>query len=168
MGEPCPLKATVLPGSAPQTVEWMAEPEGIVQLRENTLTAVKGGTALLTAIAGGKHAQRRVRSVAVSLEKLVLDKPSVKLKQGESVTLTATLTPTQSTVTAVSWTNEQCGAGRDERPDDRRRKRKGREHAGSPEGRQLHHYCCRPEERAPCAASRWKRTDRAAGMNLPS
>ena len=39
--------------------------------------------------------------------------------------------------------NEQCGAGRDERPDDRRRKRKGREHAGSPEGRQLHHYCCR-------------------------
>ena len=57
VGESCPLKATVLPGSAPQTVEWMAEPEGIVQLRENTLTAVKGGTALLTAIAGGKLAQ---------------------------------------------------------------------------------------------------------------
>lgn len=108
VGESCPLKATVLPGSAPQTVEWMAEPEGIVQLRENTLTAVKGGTALLTAIAGGKLAQRRVRSVAVSLEKLVLDKPSVKLKQGESVTLTATLTPTQSTVTAVSWTTNNA------------------------------------------------------------
>lgn len=108
VGESCPLKATVLPGSAPQTVEWMAEPEGIVQLRENTLTAVKGGTALLTAIAGGKLAQRRVRSVAVSLEKLVLDKPSVKLKQGESVTLTATLTPTKSTVTAVSWTTNNA------------------------------------------------------------
>jgi len=108
VGESCPLKATVLPGSAPQTVEWMAEPEGIVQLRENTLTAVKGGTALLTAIAGGKLAQRRVRSVAVSLEKLALDKPSVKLKQGESVTLTATLTPTQSTVTAVSWTTNNA------------------------------------------------------------
>lgn len=86
----------------------MAEPEGIVELRENTLTAVKGGTALLTAIAGGKLAQRRVRSVAVSLEKLALDKPSVKLKQGESVTLTATLTPTQSTVTAVSWTTNNA------------------------------------------------------------
>lgn len=108
VGESCPLKATVLPGSAPQTVEWMAEPEGIVQLRENTLTAVKGGTVLLTAIAGGKLAQRRVRSVAVSLEKLALDKPSVKLKQGESVTLTATLTPTQSTVTAVSWTTNNA------------------------------------------------------------
>ena len=108
VGESCPLKATVLPGSAPQTVEWMAEPEGIVQLRENTLTAVKGGTALLTAIAGGKLAQRRVQSVAVSLEKLALDKPSVKLKQGESVTLTATLTPTQSTVTAVSWTTNNA------------------------------------------------------------
>lgn len=108
VGESCPLKATVLPGSAPQTVEWMAEPEGIVQLRENTLTAVKGGTVLLTAIAGGKLAQRRVRSVAVLLEKLALDKPSVKLKQGESVTLTATLTPTQSTVTAVSWTTNNA------------------------------------------------------------
>ena len=108
VGESCTLKATVLPGSAPQTVEWMAEPEGIVQLRENTLTAVKGGTALLTAIAGGKLAQRRVRSVAVSLEKLALDKPSVKLKQGESVTLTATLTPAQSTVTAVGWSTSNA------------------------------------------------------------
>lgn len=108
VGESCTLKATVLPGSAPQTVEWMAEPEGIVQLRENTLTAVKGGTALLTAIAGGKLAQRRVQSVAVSLEKLALDKPSVKLKQGESVTLTATLTPAQSTVTAVSWSTSNA------------------------------------------------------------
>lgn len=122
----------------------------------------------MTAIAGGKLAQRRVRSVAVSLEKLALDKPSVKLKQGESVTLTATLTPDPVHRDSGELDNEQCGAGRDERPDDRRRKRKGREHAGSPEGRQLHHYCCRPEERAPCAASRWKRMDRAAGMNLPS
>ena len=46
--------------------------------------------------------------MAVSLEKLALDKPSVKLKQGESVTLTATLTPTQSTVTAVSWTTNNA------------------------------------------------------------
>lgn len=142
VGESCPLKATVLPGSAPQTVEWMAEPEGIVQLRENTLTAVKGGTALLTAIAGGKLAQRRVQSVAVSLEKLALDKPSVKLK-GRVCDSDRDFDADPVHRDSGELDNEQCGAGRDERPDDRRRKRKGREHAGSPEGRQLHHYCCR-------------------------
>ena len=103
VGESCALSAEVTPREADQTVEWMAEPEGIVALSGSVMTAVKGGRATLTAIAGDKLAQRPVRAIAVALDRLTLDRQAVTLKAGETVFLTATLTPAESTVAAVNW-----------------------------------------------------------------
>ena len=103
VGESCTLKAALLPAGTGKSIEWMALPEGMVQLRDNVMTALKGGNTLLTAMAGGKMAQRPVQVLAVALDKLVLDKQTVSLKAGGSAALTAALTPTNSTVTTVNW-----------------------------------------------------------------
>jgi DNA/RNA endonuclease G (NUC1) len=72
--------------------------------QKGQVRAESGGTAIITARAGDKTATCTV-TVTVPVEKISLDRTSVTLKVDESVTLTATVKPSDATDKTVSWSS---------------------------------------------------------------
>lgn len=105
-GESSTLTATVNPSDATeQTVTWSSSNTAVATVNGGKVTAVKEGTATITASCGGKSA-----TCAVTVEKKVipvtsvsLNKTTVKLKQNETVQLTATVSPADATDKTLKW-----------------------------------------------------------------
>ena len=95
------LTATVVPENATnKEVTWTSSDDTIVTVKEGVVTAVKVGKATITAKAGEKTAVCEVEVIEAKTEITIkLDKTTADLKVGESVTLKATVTPENQTVT---------------------------------------------------------------------
>ena len=100
------LTATVKPDDATdKSVSWSSSNPSVAAVdQKGQVRAESGGTAIITARAGDKTATCTV-TVTVPVEKISLDRTSVTLKVDESVTLTATVKPSDATDKTVSWSS---------------------------------------------------------------
>ena len=106
-GETVKLTVTITPEDTTEdkTVTWTSSDEAVVTVNDGTVTAVGGGTATITAKVGEKTATAEV-TVNVPLESISLDKSEAALKKGETVKLTVTITPEDTTEDkTVTWTS---------------------------------------------------------------
>ena len=105
-GETFSLVATVLPKDAEYDgVIWASSNASVARVNSGTVTAIKEGTATITASAGGKSSTCTVKVSAkvVSVTSISLDKTSLSLKVGETETITATVNPDNATYKSVVW-----------------------------------------------------------------
>ncbi len=108
VGDTATLKATVTPDNATdKTVTWTSSDETVATVKDGVVTAVKAGTATITAKAGEKTATCTVtvKDKTVAVENVTLDKTSAELTVGDTTTIKATVTPDNATVKTVTWTS---------------------------------------------------------------
>ena len=105
-GETFSLVATVLPKDAEYDgVMWASSNASVASVNSGTVTAVKEGTATITASAGGKSSTCTVKVSAkvVTVTSITLDKTSLSMQVGETETITATVNPDNATDKSVTW-----------------------------------------------------------------
>ena len=106
IGEMVTIKATVLPEDATdKTLSWTSSDPSVAKVEEGEITALKLGTAEITAKAGDKTASCRVTVEPTPVASVTLDKASVTLKVGGKTTLQATVGPEDATDKTLSWTS---------------------------------------------------------------
>ena len=100
------LFATVAPDdTTDKSLAWSTSDENVVTVNNGVVTAVGVGTATITVTtANGKTATCEV-TVNVSVYEISLDKTFVSLVEGETITITATLSPIDATDLSVIWTS---------------------------------------------------------------
>ena len=116
------LTATVTPADATdKTVTWSSNKTGVATVDANgKVTAVKAGTAIITVTATNgtddtaddKTATCTVtvteaEAPKVDVSKVTLDQSAVSLTEEETVTLIATVTPTDATDKTVTWSSDK-------------------------------------------------------------
>lgn len=100
------LTAKVLPENATdKSVTWTSSNESVVTVKEGVVSAIMAGDAIVTAKAGDKTASCKVVVIKreIAVESVTLNKTSLSLKVGETVTLTATVLPDNATNKKVTW-----------------------------------------------------------------
>ena len=108
-GETSNISATVSPGNATdKNVTWSSSSTAVATVKEGVVTAVKQGTATITAKAGNKTAtcDVKVQAKFIAVTSVSLDKTSLEMEEGEEISLTATVKPDDATDKTVSWTSE--------------------------------------------------------------
>ena len=113
LGASVQLTATVTPSNATdKTVSWTSSNSSVAKVSDGKITAVKAGTATITATAGGKTASVvvAVADNPVPVESVSVSGDGVKdgklsLKSGASAQLTATVKPDNATDRKVTWTS---------------------------------------------------------------
>lgn len=108
-GEDMTLTATVAPENATdKTVTWSSSDETVATVDQNgKVTAVKAGEAVITAKAGEKSAACKVtvEAAAIEVEEITIDLTDEIIKVGETLILTATVTPADATDVTVTWSS---------------------------------------------------------------
>lgn len=106
-GQSFKLEATVLPDNASEkTVQWTSSDTSIATVDQNgTVNAIAAGKTTVMASAGGVSASCAVTVVFIPVSSIYLDQNSVTLEIGETVTLTATVSPKEATDKTVRWTS---------------------------------------------------------------
>ena len=106
-GESVTLTATVNPNDATdKTVIWYSSNDAIAAVNQNgKVTAIKEGTATITAKAGDKESKCSVtvNKKVIPVERILLDKESLTLFVGNEVLLTAMVLPDDATDKTVTW-----------------------------------------------------------------
>ncbi len=110
VGESIILTATVLPDNATnKSVTWSSDNEAVAKVGATTgkVTAEGVGEATITVTTanGGKKASCKI-TVHVPVESITLDKESATLFIGNTLTLTATVTPDTATDKSITWTSD--------------------------------------------------------------
>lgn len=105
-GETAALVATVGPEDADdKTVAWSSSDEAVATVdAEGVVTAVKSGTATITAADVEGHTASCEVSVTTPAAGVTLDFEDVTVVKGQTVTLTATVDPEDADDKAVTWT----------------------------------------------------------------
>lgn len=112
VGETETLRATVSPSNATdKTVIWKSSNESVATVSTNgVVTALKAGTTTITVTTndGNKTATCAVTVTAapgptVPVTGVILDKETATAEVGKTVTLTATISPSNATNKAVTW-----------------------------------------------------------------
>ena len=107
------LTATVNPSNATdKTISWTSSNSSVAKVSDGKVTAVKAGTATITATAGGKTASvvvtvadNPVPVSSVSISGDGVSNGKLSLKSGASAQLTATVRPDNATDRKVTWTS---------------------------------------------------------------
>lgn len=108
IGDTQQLTATILPEDAfDKSLKWSSSDESVATVDENgTVTAVKGGTAVITATsADGNVTGSCTVTVKQHAEGISLDKTEAEMLKGESLTLVATVMPEEATNKNVVWSS---------------------------------------------------------------
>ena len=109
VGETVTLTATVGPDDATDnTITWTTSDATVATVSNGVITAKKLGTATIIAKAGDKTATCLIMVVPTEVSSITLDKSSASLKVGETVTLTATVNPSDATDKTVTWTTSDA------------------------------------------------------------
>ena len=107
-GETFSLVATVLPKDAEYDgVTWASSNASVASVNSGTVTAIKEGTATITASAGGKSSTCivKVSAKVVAVTSITLDKTSLSMQVGETEMVTATVNPANATDKTVTWSS---------------------------------------------------------------
>lgn len=110
-GESEVLTATVKPDNATdKTVTWSSSDASVAKVENGKVTAVKAGSATISAKAGDKSATCTVtvNKKVVAVTSITLNKTELTLTEGESETLTATVKPDDATDKTVTWTTSDA------------------------------------------------------------
>ena len=110
-GESEVLNATVKPDNATdKTVAWSSSDASVAKVENGKVTAVKAGTATISAKAGDKSATCTVtvNKKVVAVTSVTLNKTELTLTEGEAETLTATVKPDDATDKTVTWTTSDA------------------------------------------------------------
>ena len=110
-GDKATLTATVTPDNATdKAVTWTSSDEAIATVANGEVTAVKEGTATITAKAGDKEAtcEVKVAKKVIEVESVTLSKTTLSLKRGETETLIAAVTPDNATDKTVAWSTSNA------------------------------------------------------------
>lgn len=100
------LIATVLPDNATdKTVTWTTSDASIASVKDGAVTANNLGTAIITATAGNKSAECQVTVLPIEVTSVTLDITNLELTEGDSKTLTATVTPDNATNKNITWSS---------------------------------------------------------------
>ena len=105
------LTATVKPDDATdKTVSWSSSDDFVATVSGGKVTAIKPGTATITAQAGEKSAQCKVTvsKRVIPVTSVELNKTTLELVEGDSETLTATVKPDNTTDKTVSWSTSDA------------------------------------------------------------
>ena len=106
VGKSITLSAIVYPETTTdKTISWKSSDESVVRVEDGVLYAQKIGSSVVTATCGTKCATCTVNVVPIKVTGVSLDKTSATLKVGETVTLTATVTPSDATDKTVVWSS---------------------------------------------------------------
>ncbi len=100
------INATVTPNNAAnKTVTWESSDTDIVSIENGKVTAIKTGTATITATADGKTATCKVAVVdKIAVKSFELSQKKLKLKPGDKITLEVTAKePWNATIDKISW-----------------------------------------------------------------
>ena len=101
------LTAQVLPEDTTEdkTVTWSSSDESVAKVDETgKVTAVEGGSAIITAQTG-KHSAQCAVTVTVPVTGITLNKTDLMLARGTFEVLTPTIAPADATNKAVDWTS---------------------------------------------------------------
>ena len=110
-GDQAVLTATVSPDNATDpTVTWTSSNTSVATVEDGMVTAVKAGTATITAKAGDKTAKCTVTVTAafVPVTSVTLNKTTLEMTEGDETTLTATVKPDNATDKTVTWTTSDA------------------------------------------------------------
>ena len=110
VGKTLTLTATISPSDATdKTVTWSSSDKAVATVdSKGVVTAVKPGTATITASAKGKDGDVKATctvKVTAAVTGVSLDRSDASLKVGESLTLTATVSPAEATKRDVTWSS---------------------------------------------------------------
>lgn len=109
IGETKKLNATVSPSNATdKSIKWTSSNPSVATVgQEGEVSAITDGTSSITASCGGKTGtcSVTVKKSVIVVSGIQLDKNEVSLYEGESVTLTATVSPTDATDKTVTWSS---------------------------------------------------------------
>ncbi|MCM1440966.1 MAG: Ig domain-containing protein [Roseburia sp.] len=106
VGDEETLTATVLPSNATdKSVTWKSSDSSVAKVENGKVTALKAGTATITAIAGDKSAACAVtvKAKTVAVTDVTLNKTTLTLGVDDEETLIATVLPSNATDKTVSW-----------------------------------------------------------------
>ena len=106
-GDSLSLTATISPSNATnKNVSWKSSNTSVATVSNGNVTAVKAGTTTITVTTedGGKTATCNVTVIA-KVAGVSLDKSSATLLEGETITLTATINPSNATNKNVTWSS---------------------------------------------------------------
>ena len=110
-GESETLSATVKPDNATdKTVTWTSSNAGVASVdAAGNVSAIKEGTAIITAQAGEKTAKCEISVYKdIPVSSIELDKSTLSLVVGDETTLKATVKPDDTTFKTVSWTSSNA------------------------------------------------------------
>jgi uncharacterized protein YjdB len=103
------LTATVAPSNAVnKNVTWSSSNTTVARVSNGTVTAVSAGSATITVttVDGGKTATCNITVIAaISVNSVSLDKPILNLAKNARETLTATVSPSNATNKAITWSS---------------------------------------------------------------
>ena len=103
------MSASVSPEDATdKTVTWSSSDPAIATVGDSgKLTAIKKGSAVITAKAGDKKAECKVTvsQKTIPVESIKINKTELSLVEGETFTLSATITPEDATDKTVTWSS---------------------------------------------------------------
>jgi len=105
-GETLSLSATVLPEDATdKSVVWTSSDESVATVSSNGIvTAIKVGHVVIKATNSGNQSDELELSVIPTMaESIVLNRSNVEFKVGESLQLTATVSPATTTYKSLRW-----------------------------------------------------------------
>ncbi|MBR4748839.1 MAG: Ig domain-containing protein [Abditibacteriota bacterium] len=114
VGDTYRLTAAVTPsGATDQSVTWSSSDKTVAKVSSaGKITAVSAGTCYITVktVDGGFTAKCKVtvKAASVPVTGVTLSDADIKLKKGESATLTATVSPSDATDKNVTWSSDDA------------------------------------------------------------
>ena len=111
IGETLSLKATVSPSNAAYDgITWTSTKPKVASVSESGLvTAISEGNTTITVMAGGKTASCSVTVVKgfVAITSIKLNKTSLEMIEGDTETLTVSISPDDATDKTITWTSSK-------------------------------------------------------------
>ena len=110
-GDEASLTATVKPDNATDpTVTWTSSDASVAAVTDGKVTAIKVGTATITAKAGEKTATCTitVKAKVIPVTSIWLDHAELELTEGDEAVLTANVLPENATDKTVTWTSSDA------------------------------------------------------------
>lgn len=106
VGQTIHLSAVIYPATTTdKTIIWSSSDESVATVNNGTIATLKVGQTIITATCGEKSASCVVNVIPIEVEEITLNEKEVSLKVGETVSLTATVKPENSTDKTILWSS---------------------------------------------------------------